>query len=220
MPMLGTIGGSSARGFGFQSLVSASLNFVLLDTITGNDGSINTWTNKSYDSSDGLPANETGRVIFSYKSGSSFTGDQQIDSVQIDGVTNTFASGSENYERTQGLTGSNTKILSDYADNAARIDAYENDMTWSSVSTNTNGNGLWLRDKSGTGSTGTGSTVGPTGSNLDFYLYYESSGTTFPQAGWLRTPSVTLDASPSVAFKSSRFGPTMGPLEVWWVSNG
>lgn len=201
-----------------QEAVSTALAFTLLDTITGNDSLINTWTQYTYSVSDGLVANQTGRIMFSYKSGSSFTGDQQVDSVEIDGTTNTFQSNAESYERTEALTGSNAILFSGVS-TAFRSSVY-NARSWTGVSTATSGNGLWLRDNNGTSSQNTGSVLGPSGVNTDFYLYYESSGSTFPQAGWLRTPSVTLDASPSVAFKSSRFGATMGTLEVWWVSNG
>ena len=78
-------------------------------------------------------------------------------------------------------------------------------------------NAAWNRDAGGTGSANTGSDIDHTlGNGAGFYLYFESSGSGWPFGSILRSPSVTLDASPSIDLWSSRFGAAMGDTEVWW----
>jgi hypothetical protein len=186
--------------------------FILLDTITGNT-SQNVWVNYSYDSTDGLPGGTTGRLLIHHVAPTTYTSDQQVDDVNIDGTLYNFDSNATGWQYVI-----RDPFLSALSDDAARISAYDA-YSFSNVATATSGNGQWLRDNAGTGSTGTGSTVDHTlGTTSGYYLYFESSGTSgsWPNGAILRSPEITLDGSPTISWESSRYGATMGQTEVWW----
>lgn len=190
----------------------SSDKFILLDTITGTTSS-NVWTNYSYDSTDGLRANSTGRLLIHHVAPTTYTSDQQVDDVNIDGTLYNFESNATGWQYVIRDT-----FLSALSDDAARISAYDA-YTFSNVITQASGNGYWLRDRGGTASTGTGSTVDHTlGTTSGYYLYFESSGTSgsWPNGAILRSPEITLDSSPTISWESSRYGASMGQTEVWW----
>ena len=196
---------SSYYGIIFKAVES---RLVRLDTITGTT-SQNAWVNYSYGSSDGLPYSLAGRLLIQHIAPSTFTSDQQIDDVTVDGTLYDFESDNEGFTyavENQYYSAKN------YADRATSYSA----ESWVSVATLTT-NAVWNRDAGGTGSANTGSDVDHTlGNGAGFYLYFESSGSGWPFGAILRSPSFTLDSSPSIDFWSSRFGAAMGNTEVWW----
>jgi len=197
---------STYYGIVFKAVES---RLVLLETITGNDASVDTWTQYTYGSSDGLPYSLAGRLLIQHIAPSTFTSDQQIDDVTVDGTLYDFESDSDGFTYAGENEYYSAKTYSD------RATSYGGE-SWTAVSTAAT-NGAWNRDAGGTGSANTGSGIDHTlGTTAGFYLYFESSGASWPFGAILRSPSVTLDASPSIDFWSSRFGATMGNTEVWW----
>ncbi|BCV03494.1 MAG: hypothetical protein CM15mV68_270 [uncultured marine virus] len=93
--------------------------FILLDTITGNT-SVNTWVDYSYDSTDGLPSGTTGRLLIHHVAPTTYTSDQQVDNVVIDGTSYSFASNATGWQYVVRDT-----FLSALSDDAARISAYD-----------------------------------------------------------------------------------------------
>ena len=191
--------------------------FILLDTITGNT-SFNAWTTYSYDSTDGLVAGSTGRMLIHHVAPTTYTSDQQVDNFFWNGVSTTFSSNNGGFEYAV-----RDGFLSALSSDAARITAYDS-LTFSNVLTGSSTSGAWLRDRGGTPSTGTGSTQGTGGSTSDWYLYFESSGTSgsWPNGAILRSPEITLGTpgySAELVFRSSRYGASMGNTEVWWKEN-
>lgn len=207
--------GYRVHGFGRRRVVAAPATdpyFTLLETIVG-QLPINNWPSKSYSVSDGLVAGETGRLLIHMMASSSFRSDMQVDNFNIDGTSYNFASGSSGFERTSLAQQQNT-FLSTMTP-ANRLTTY-NAKTFETVTTGTSGESLWLRDSGGTPSSSTGSSVDGSFSQVGSYLYFESSGNGWPFGGILRSPEVTLDASPSISFQISRYGSSMGNAEVWW----
>jgi len=209
--------GYRVHGFGIRRVVAASAPvsdpyFTLLETISGQLSS-NNWLTKSYSASDGLVAGETGRLLIHIIAPNSFTSDMQVDNFNIDGTSYNFSSSSSGFTRTSHAQQQNT-FLSTMTP-ASRLSTY-NAKTFETVTTGTSGESLWLRDSGGTGSSGTGSTLDGSGGSTSYYLYFESSGNGWPFGGILRSPEFTLDSSPSISFKISRYGSSMGNAEVWW----
>ena len=197
---------SGYYGIVFKAVES---RLVLLDTITGNDASVNTWTQYTYGSSDGLPYSLAGRLLIQHIAPSTFTSDQQIDDLTVDGTLYDFESGNEGFQYATENTYLSTLTYSN------RNSTYTGKIFGPVANATTNT--VWNRDAAGTGSQNTGSGIDHTlGTTAGFYLYFESSGSGWPFGAILRSPSVTLDASPSIDFWSSRFGAAMGDTEVWW----
>ena len=164
----------------------------VLDTVSGESGQ---WSQRTVDISG--YAGATVRPVFHYVSGSSYTGDIQLDQIVIGGTTSSFEAWGDGYQR-------NLKTLqtSDYAS-----------VDWVSLSTGGT-NGEWMRDLNGTPSGGTGLQTAASGS---FYVYAETSqaGSGFPDKDiWLRGPQVTLGASPTFTYYEARLGATIGTLNV------
>lgn len=196
---------SSYYGIVFKAVES---RLVLLETITGTTLQ-NAWVNYSYGSSDGLPYSLAGRLLIQHIAPSTFTSDQQIDDVTVDGTLYDFESDNEGFQYATENTYLSTLTY-------ANRDSTYTGKSFVSVNTATF-NAAWNRDAGGTGSANTGSDIDHTlGNGAGFYLYFESSGSGWPFGSILRSPSVTLDASPSIDFWSSRFGAAMGDTEVWW----
>lgn len=161
-----------------------------LDTITGQNAS---WSQRTVDISSYGGA--TVRPVFYYVSGSNFTGDIQLDQIQIDSTTYSFESDSESWQ-----TSSNES--STYSG-----------VTWVSVPTAASNAPRFSRDSGGTASTGTGLTTAADGS---FYLYAETSSAGYPNTPfWLRGPEVTLSGSPTFSYYEARSGATIGTLNFY-----
>lgn len=145
----------------------------------------------------------TVKVVFQYTSGSSFTGDIQLDDISIGGTTFDFETSTGNFETTiAGIAGETFTYTG---------------ITWNLVGNSTS-SGRWNRDAGGTGSTGTGLAVDHTlGTAAGYYLYAETSGvgsggTEF----WLRSIDIALGASPgNLTFWEAREGATIGTCNVY-----
>ena len=164
-----------------------------------------TWSARTIDIS--TYAYATVRVVFWYLQGSSFTGDIQLDDIAIDGTTYTFESGNESFICNSSALAAGTSITT-----------YPSTMSVTSLTTNTFGNGLWLRDLGGTGSNGTGLTVDHTlGTTSGYYVYAETSGSfANNRPFFLATPEITLSSDPgNMTFWEARSGATIGTLYVY-----
>ena len=154
------------------------------------------WTFRSADISQYIGA--TAKLVIRYLSGSSYTGDVQFDDFSLGGNFADPEIGTNNFERSQTNAPS----------------SYLGGISWSALTTATSGNGLFLRDSGGTGSSGTGLTSGNTGS---WYYYTETSGSGvgYPSKYfWLRSPSVVISNS-LLSFYSAQLGTTCGAFEVY-----
>ena len=163
-----------------------------LDSVTGQNA---TWSQRSIDIS--AYAGATVRLVFHYTNGSSFTGDIQLDQINLDGTTYTFENTTESFETNGGN------------------ESTYNTVTWYEVITSFSSPGRWSRDSDGTPSGSTGLTTGAAGTS--WYLYAETSspasvtGYNF----WLRSPQVTLSGSPTLSYYEGRLGAGIGTLNVY-----
>ena len=146
-------------------------------------------------------AGATARVVFRYQSGTSFTGDLQLDAISVGPNTYGFESGIDSFETsttTDGATSSYGSVTS--------FQALFNGTTA----------GVWDRYNANTPSSGTGNLGAYAGS---FFVYAETStnGTGFPNRYfWLRGPEVVLESSsPTLGFALGRQGTTIGTLDVY-----
>ena len=168
-------------------------------TLTGQD---TIWTEKTIDISS--YAGATVRLVF-YHYADYFTGDMQLDDINIDGTTYTFDSNATGWQTT--TTNTNTVVTTTASSTYSAV-------TFSSVATSTS-TARWNRDSAGTGSGGTGLTIDHTlGTTSGYYLYAETSSP-YPCGYWLRSPEVTLSGSPTLSFWEARYGATMRDCEVY-----
>jgi len=194
--------------------------WILLDTIT-TDSNLSSMFNVTIDSSNGLPASSTGRLIFNIVA-DEFRTDQQIASINVDSNTTifNFTNDNEGFEQASIQNADLNEYLGAQADDAARNTFY-NALTFSSISTATAGNGQWLRDSGGTTSTGTGVTFS------GFYIYFEATSNSgsggHPIGGLARSPEFSVDSNPSMVINMGRYGTgfnssagTYGRLDIWW----
>ena len=160
-----------------------------LDTISGQlDG----WRQRTVDISS--YAGATVRLVFHYVSGSSFTGDIQLDAINIDGNSYSFESGTESFQTSQSGE-------ANYAS-----------VSWQALATGEVG-GRWNRDSGGTSSSGTARADAANGS---FYVFAETSSPGYPSYNfWLRSPQVTLGSNPTLSYYETRLGATIGTLSVY-----
>ena len=194
--------------------------WILLNTVTFTSSSFTYIV--TVDSTDGLPAGDTGRLIFQIQA-DTFTTDQQIFNINVDDSTTVFdfESDNEGFEQAPMTNVSLSNYLSAQVDDDDRTTLYNN-LTFSSINTATSGNGLWLRDTNGTASSNTGI------STSDFYIYFEASGssTSSRLGGLARSPEFSVDSNPSITISLGRLGSgftnsagTYGRLEIWWKTS-
>jgi len=161
----------------------------VLDTISGTS---NNWSDRTVDIS--AYAGAVGRVVFEYISGGSFTGDLQLDEINLDGNTYGFETNNESFEI-----------------NTANTTTYLG-VDWTSLGTG-QVNARWNRDSGGTPSGSTGRTDAASGS---WYVYAEVTDPGFPGVTyWLRSPTVTLSDTPTLAYSEARNGAAIGTLRVY-----
>lgn len=178
-------GGAGGGGYNGPLGLTASL-----DSISGQAAG---WRTRDVDIS--LYSGATVRPVFRYVSGSSFTGDIQLDNIQIGGNTYSFESGSDGFE-----TDTNDALT-------------YGAVAWGAVSTNTAAYGRWIRDSGGTPSSGTGEATAGSGS---VYIYAETSSTGAPSVRfWLRGPEIVLPSDPTMSYMEARLGATIGSLDVY-----
>ena len=148
----------------------------------------------------------TGRLVFYYESDTSFRGDLQLDNINLNGTTYTFASSNDGFETTSVDTNSA----------GSETTAHYESLSFSSVPTSTNGY-TWNRDAGGTPSSSTGLAVDASGSSTGYYLYPETS-ITHPASYWLRSPEVTLTTG-TCSISCARYGSNIGTLKVYWYGS-
>lgn len=167
----------------------------LTSSLESISGQSTTWSTRTINLS--AYANKTARIVFHYSNGSSFTGDIQLDHIQINGNNWSFESGVDNFETTTTNTD---------------INSYSS-ATFSAVATGTTA-ARWNRDSGGTPSGNTGRADADDGS---FYLYAETSSpaNVSGYGFWLRSPSIPLGSSPSLSYAEARLGAGIGTLNVF-----
>jgi hypothetical protein len=134
------------------------------------------------------------RIVFKYTSGSSHTGDVQLDDINFLGNTYDPQTGTHSFQTS-----------------TANIVSYTS-VSWTNLASSSKSNGRWNRDSGGTISGGTGNTSGYTG---QFYYYAETTSS-FNMNFWLRSPIVTYDGNNNnINFRYARHGATCGPMTVY-----
>jgi len=194
MPLLSTFGAASAKGFGLNSLVIEPIVLGLsnsLDTYTG-EGTGTYIETRNVDVA--AYGGRQVKVVFHYvngTTGTSYQGDAQIDDIVIGGTTYDFTSDAQSWETTA-------------SDTAAYSGA-----TFASVATATTQR--WFnRTTVAPPSTGTGVDMGPC-------LYAETTGNAGTMPGfnfWTRSPTITLPSSPTMSYRTGRFGSNIGTMNV------
>lgn len=183
--MLMAAGGAGGGGYSGPLGLTASLD--------GISGQAAGWRTRNVDIS--LYSGATVRPVFRYISGSSFTGDIQLDNIQIGGNTYSFETSADGFD-----TDTNNPLT-------------YGSVSWASVGTRTANYGRWIRDSGGTGSNGTGESTAGSGT---YYVYAETSSTGSPSVRfWLRGPSIVLPSDPTMSYMEARLGATIGSLDVY-----
>lgn len=164
----------------------------LLRTITGE---LDAWVQFTDDISTFADLSNS-RLVFEYRNGDtglSFRGDIQVDAVDFDGTFFSFEGTGESWE-----TSANGET------------SYES-VVWQTLTTG--GASLeWNVDNLGTGSSGTGRSDAANGS---YYVYAETSGADAGAYFWLRSPTQSLNANPTLSYSVARFGDNIGTLKVY-----
>ena len=161
-----------------------------LETVSGQ---VDAWTQHNID----ISSFSKGQVyiVFRYVSGTSYTGDIQLDAINIDGTLYSFESDSD------GFTESASTNTTNYGS-----------VTWQAVPTGTSA-GHWNRDSGGTPSGSTGRSDAASGS---YYVYAETSSGGNPNyTFWLRSPLITLSDTATLSYYEARYGATIGTLDVF-----
>ena len=159
-----------------------------LDTVSGQlDG----WRQRTINIS--AYAGATVRLVFHYVSGSSFTGDIQLDAINLDGNAYSFESNAHSFET------------------SASGESSYGSVSWQNLATAETA-GRWNKDSGGTGSSGTARTDAADGS---FYVFAETTSPGSPSYNfWLRSPQITLSNNPTLSYYETRLGATIGTLNV------
>lgn len=168
-------------------------SYGLTDSLDSISGENNAWSQRTVDISPYAHAEV--RLVFKYTNGSSFTGDLQLDAIDLDGSFYSFEGTSDLFETsTAGET------------------TYDG-VNWVDVAVGTTA-ARWNSDPSGTPSGGTGRTDAASGS---YYIYSETSSPANVTGYhfWLRSPVVTLSGSPTLSYYEARLGAGIGTLNVY-----
>lgn len=162
---------------------------------------------------------KTVRFIFHYVSGTSYTGDLQIDQVMFpvfftfmggmwSGINNSFGTSTFNVASAGSNGGAWQTTTTDTSSYAG--------ASWSNVATGTTSL-RWNGRSGGTPSGSTGISGGYGGSG--FYVYAEVSGTGYSNKNfWLRSGTHTIQnevGTPYFSFRLGRCGSTIGTLKVY-----
>lgn len=141
-----------------------------------------TWLTGTIDLVD-FEASSPGRFVIEHVASSDssnfFTGDFQIDHVEINLTNGETINLDPDLKRTAALDNWQKSNLNPSSYAVA---------TWANPATTEDSNSFWCYDSGGTGSTNTGDTVNSDGSGTDYYLYTEVSGAA-SNRGYLRTSS-------------------------------
>ena len=163
-----------------------------LDSVSGTN---NAWSTRTVDLS--AYAGETIRIVFYYTNGANdFTGDLQLDDINLDGNSYSFENTGHSWQTTTTNTSSYTSA------------------SWTTLATGTTA-GRWNVDQGGTPSNNTGRTDADAGS---WYVYAETSNPANVNGYgfWLRSPEITLSSSPGkLSYAEARNGASIGTLNVY-----
>ena len=182
-----------AMMMGLSSKAQVPYELGLSDSLDSVSGENNAWSQRTVDISSYAEA--TVKPVFYYVSGSSFTGDIQLDAINVDGTSYSFETNTTGWVTSSAET-------SNY-----------NSVNWIGVPTAASDSPRFSRDSGGTASTGTGRTDAADGI---FYLYAETTSDGFPNTPfWLRGPEVTLSSSPTFSYYEARSGATIGTLNFY-----
>ena len=154
----------------------------------------NAWTQRTIDIS--RYANKTARAVFRYiNTNNSEIADLQLDLIALSATSYGFENTGESFETTT----TDTKNYSS--------------ATWTAVSVATT-NGRWNADTGGTPTTNAARIDAAGGT---YYVYAETSGIGIVDEYnfWLRSPAVSLGASPTFTFYEARAGSGTGNLYVY-----
>jgi hypothetical protein len=154
----------------------------------------NAWTQRTIDIS--KYPNRTARAVFRYiNTNNSEVADLQLDLIVLSGTTYSFENTGESFQTTTTDTRSYSSA------------------TWTNVSVATT-NGRWNADTGGTPTTNAARTDAAGGT---YYVYAETSGigVVDDYNFWLRSPAVSLGASPTFTFYEARAGSGTGELYVY-----
>lgn len=164
------------------------------------------WTQRTADITNyiGLKA----RLLVLYQSGTSFTGDVQLDDFNIGGNSFDPETGANGFQVPTVID--NSKIASGNLDN---IQSDYDAITWTGIGSSTSAYGFFVRDPSGTPSGSTGLTSGNTGS---YYFYAETSSSGSNNDIWLLSPEVTIK-NDELSFYTAQYGATCGPIYAYLV---
>lgn len=178
----------------FPKAINQTVSSGLTSELLRIKGENNAWTQRTINIS--RYANKSARVVFRYinRDGGEF-GDFQLDLINVSGTSYSF-------ENVSGSFQTNTTNNSRYSS-----------ITWSTISASTTG-GRWNFDTGGTPTAGTARTDAAGGT---YYVYAETSGNGAAEDYnfWLRSPIVSLGASPTLSFYEARLGSTIGELYVY-----
>jgi hypothetical protein len=162
-------------------------------------GQVASWQLQDLSSAISAYAGTTARVVFRYESGSSYTGDLQLDAITLGGTTAGFESGIDSYQ---------TSTTSD-----GGTSTYSSVTSWTSLAT-TAFQGRWNRWTGNTPSADTGDLGAYAGS---YFVYAETTtlGYGYPSKYfWLRGPEIVVTPA-TFEFALGRQGATIGTLKVY-----
>lgn len=178
----------------------------------------------------GHPSNEStsntqvrgkyGRFVLAYVTGTSFTGDLQLNDFSVN--TSSVTSGGtsleigSNDEWKQGNT--LYSVGSSYTATAADIfTKYYDQTTWSSLGTSTDG-GNWVKRTNGSGTPSSGTGVSTVGTETN-YTYFESTTPGFSyKMRLLRSPAFIWDSTNVYArWNQGQSGATMGVFKMFFL---
>lgn len=145
----------------------------------------------------------TVKIVIHYVSGSSYTGDVQIDDITLWNDSKSSGVPSYGFSSTTHNFETSTTDVSSYSS-----------VTWSYVGTGTTAL-RWNRDAGGTGSSGTGLAF-DRGGGTGYYLYAETSSSGNPSKNfWLRSPNVSVTSTyHNLEIYLARCGATVGTVKV------
>lgn len=176
-------------------------------------GSSTTVTDLYFAYPTGTASGDTLRVFVWYKSGTSYTGDLQLDDVYYDATSSTAGGTNLNVDTAgEWQYGAINTRTSTFSPTALQIETiYGSESTWTDTFVTTGG-GLWGIDSNGTGSSGTGLTAVGAGN----YLYFETSspGYSYKQRS-LRSNTFTRGSSGGIRLKVGHYGATIGELKLY-----
>ena len=177
------------------SLTPQSIDLGLSDVLISIPAQNNaTWTEYTADINKYI--NHTVRIVVLSKTNGNYTGDNQIDDINVGGNSYDPENGTESFQRNSALANGTTEYAT---------------VSWESLATSET-QGKWNRDYNGTPSSNTGNVAGHTG---DYYFYTEVSNYyTTDYRYWLRGPECTV-SNGTLSIWVAQNGAACGPIEIY-----